>query len=99
MTRYDISNSTRLISIMLGRLRMTVTDAKSQYEKLGQKIFGSPRWFHYRSFPPWFNHKYDHETLNNVVKDVTKFYDSSDDGPHGFPNASFNKTDYGVCST
>ncbi|KAE8419552.1 hypothetical protein BDV36DRAFT_307871 [Aspergillus pseudocaelatus] len=84
---------------MLGRLRMTATDARSQYQKLGQEIFGSPRWFHYRSFPPWFNHKYDHGKLNNVIKDVVRFYDSSDDGPYGFPNASFNKTDYGVCST
>lgn len=78
---------------------MTVTDVIEQYQNLGQEIFGSPRWFHYRSFPPWFNYKYDHEKLNTAVKKVVENHDSSFDGPNGFPNASFNKTDFGVCST
>ena len=33
----------RLIAIMLGRLRMSVADTISEYERLGNQVFGRPR--------------------------------------------------------
>lgn len=90
---------TRLIAMMLGRLRMTVTHARQQYQLLGQQVFGSPRSFPYLSFRPLAIIKYNHEGLVKAVKDIIKRHDSIQQGPYGFPNASFNKTDYGVCST
>ncbi|KAJ8126253.1 hypothetical protein O1611_g7385 [Lasiodiplodia mahajangana] len=47
---YIIGASTGgLIAIMLGRFRMSVDQAKAQYEQLGNTVFGFPRIFHYRS--------------------------------------------------
>ncbi|PYH57632.1 FabD/lysophospholipase-like protein [Aspergillus niger CBS 101883] len=85
-----------LIAMMLGRLRMTVTHARQQYQLLGQQVFGSPRSFPYLSFRPLAIIKYNHEGLVKAVKDIIKRHDSIQQGPYGFPNASFNKTDYGV---
>lgn len=59
-----------LISIMLGRLRMSIDDCISDYEKLGGKVFGHSRWFHVRSPLWWPRDKYNHEKLENVVKEV-----------------------------
>ncbi|KID82183.1 Acyl transferase/acyl hydrolase/lysophospholipase [Metarhizium guizhouense ARSEF 977] len=90
-----------LIAIMLGRLRMTVSEAKSQYESLGGDVFGSPRLFNCLRLPPFFwpRSKYDHLRLEDVVKGVVKQYDSSLDEPNGFPNASFSKTEHDLCKT
>ena len=59
-----------LIGIMLGRLRMNIDDCVSDYEKLGDKVFGRSRWFHLRS-PFWFpRDKYNHHNLEHAVKEV-----------------------------
>ncbi|KAI0384264.1 acyl transferase/acyl hydrolase/lysophospholipase [Hypomontagnella monticulosa] len=44
-----------LSAIMLGRLRMTVEEALSQYKEFGNAVFGKARWWNERSLPPlWF---------------------------------------------
>ena len=55
---------------MLGRLRMNVDDCIADYEKLGYEVFGHCRWFHLRSPLFWPRDKYNHKTLQNVVKRV-----------------------------
>lgn len=63
---------TRLIAIMLGRLRMNVDDCIRDYERLGDRVFGHGRWFHLRSFPPAPREKYNHKVLEHVVRDVVE---------------------------
>lgn len=59
-----------LIGIMLGRLRMSIDDCISDYERLGGEVFGHSRWFHLRS-PLWFpRDKYNYRTLERVVQEV-----------------------------
>ena len=49
---------------------MTVEDCITEYEELGDKVFGRSRWCHFRS-PLWLPRvKYDHNVLKQVVKDV-----------------------------
>jgi hypothetical protein len=59
-----------LISIMLGRLRMSVEDCMQEYEKLSGDIFGHPRWTSVRGPIPWPRDKYDGETIQRAVEDV-----------------------------
>ena len=59
-----------LISIMLGRLRMSIDDCIAEYETLGLKVFAHPRWFHLRSPLFWPRDKYDHRSLEKAIKDV-----------------------------
>ena len=62
-----------LISILLGRLRMPVHDAILEYETLGSRIFGKPRFFHQSRFlvlkfikQP----KFSHRDMEAVFRDV-----------------------------
>src|SRR5438552_333400 len=48
----ECSNTLRLSAIMLGRLRMTVGEAKAQYILFGDSVFGQARWIHVKS-PLW----------------------------------------------
>lgn len=67
---YAVGTSTGgLISIMLSRLRMTVDDCITEYESLGQKIFGNPRPFAYGAVL-W--HKFDHRVLKEVIRSVAE---------------------------
>lgn len=59
-----------LISIMLGRLRMSIDDCIAEYETLGPKVFAHPRWFHLRSPMFWPRDKYDHRSLEKAIKEV-----------------------------
>lgn len=59
-----------LISIMLGRLRMSIDDCITEYETLGHKVFAHPRWFHFRSPLFWLRDKYDHRSLEKAIRDV-----------------------------
>lgn len=61
-----------LIAIMLGRLRMPVNQAKEQYERLGNYIFGSPKTFHYRSLRFARRCKFSATRLAFAVNDVAK---------------------------
>lgn len=56
----------RLIAIMLARLRMSVGDAINVFEDLSKEDFSSPRapvWF------PWI-YTYNHRKLERVIKKV-----------------------------
>lgn len=59
-----------LISIMLGRLRMSIDDCITEYETLGPKVFAHPRWLHLRSPLFWPRDKYDHRSLEKAIKEV-----------------------------
>lgn len=61
-----------LISIMLGRLRMSIDDCITEYENLGPKVFAHPRRFHFRSPLFWPREKYDHRSLEKAIKEVIK---------------------------
>lgn len=59
-----------LISIMLGRLRMSIDDCIAEYETLGPKVFAHSRWFHFRSLLFWPCDKYDHRSLEKAIREV-----------------------------
>ncbi|KAG8532208.1 uncharacterized protein KY384_003849 [Bacidia gigantensis] len=63
-----------LISIMLGRLRMSVDECIEEYRALGDEVFGKRRIFHLRSIPPiWLpREKYNHKNLEAVIQDLVK---------------------------
>ena len=62
---------TRLISIMLSRLRMTVDECIDEYKTLGDKVFGHPRMF---SSGGTLWHKLDCKVFEKVIRDVTAKY-------------------------
>ena len=51
---------------------MNIDDCIREYESLGAKVFGHSRMFHLRSPLWWPRDKYNHKTLEDVVKDVVK---------------------------
>ena len=58
---------------MLGRLRMTVLECIKEYENLGSKIFGKPRFLTRLQFPIVTDRaKYDAEKLKDIFQDVTR---------------------------
>ena len=59
----------RLISIMLSRFRMSVDDCISEYEALGQDVFGHPRPFAKAGFL-WS--KYSYRALESAIEKVTR---------------------------
>lgn len=61
---------TRLISIMLGRLRLGVDECIEEYENLGQEVFGHPRLFSIRGRLLSLQEKYDEKRLQRVVNDL-----------------------------
>ena len=66
-----IDTFSRLIAIMLGRFRMTVLDCLQEYENLGGKIFGKPRFFTAVHFGVISRTKYKGSTLKKIFEDVT----------------------------
>lgn len=62
----------RLIAIMLSRLRMSVEDCISEYLRLGSRVFGTPRYFHMLSLPLIIRNrtKYDTDQLEGAIGDV-----------------------------
>ncbi|MCJ1450133.1 hypothetical protein MMC28_000462 [Mycoblastus sanguinarius] len=80
-----------LISIMLGRLRMNIDDCIFDYETLGGKVFGHPRWFHLRSILWLPRDKYNHRVLNDVVMDVVRRRAPKIDSFPGGQNFSFDE--------
>lgn len=59
-----------LISIMLGRLRMSVDDCMREYETLSETIFGHPRRASVRGPIFWPRDKYDGDRIQKAVEDV-----------------------------
>lgn len=85
-----------LISIMLGRLRMSVDDCMLEYEKLSDDIFGHPRWASVKGPIPWLRDKYDGETIQKAVEDVISRRMSPEERKAGA--GSFNSPP-GLCRT
>ena len=56
---------------MLSRFRMSVDDCIKEYKMLGARVFGNPRPLA-KGAILW--HKFDHRTLEAVIKDVTERY-------------------------
>ena len=82
---------------MLGRLRMTVPDCIHEYRRLGQLVFGNPRFFTSINFGVGDSYKYEATRLEKVFKDVTKRRNEMPTGdyfrPITFPSRS------GLCTT
>ena len=49
---------------------MSIDDCITEYETLGPKIFAHPRWLHLRSPLFWPRDKYDHRSLEKVIRNV-----------------------------
>ncbi|OTB16831.1 hypothetical protein K445DRAFT_10388 [Daldinia sp. EC12] len=83
-----------LISIMLGRFRMTVDDCIDEYKHLAGDVFGHPRYLHYmNSFIP--RCKYSTENFEAVIKEV--IVRRVEDGvKHNPQNVRF-ETEPGLC--
>ena len=79
------TNSISLISIMLSRLRMTVEECISEYQSLGEQVFGHPRPLNIGGFP-W--HKFDYRVLESVIQDVTARYGDKNEFDDAVPFSS-----------
>lgn len=55
----------RLVAILLGRLRMSMTDAIDVFTRFSTTIFGEKQ-------PRWRGSKYSAKTFENVIKSVVK---------------------------
>lgn len=62
----------RLIAIMLGRFRMTVPDCISEYDNLGEEVFGKPRMLYTLRYGLGNRTKYKAANLEKVFKDVAE---------------------------
>lgn len=49
---------------------MNIDDCIGEYERLGEKIFARPRWFHIRSPLFYIRSKYNAKALQDVLEDV-----------------------------
>ncbi|KAE8450481.1 hypothetical protein EG329_006211 [Mollisiaceae sp. DMI_Dod_QoI] len=85
-----------LISIMLGRLRMSVDECIKEYKKLSSDIFGHPRLASVRGPIPWLRDKYDGKTIQRAVEDVVERRMSKEERQSGAGN--FNSP-LGLCRT
>lgn len=83
-----------LIAIMLGRLSMTIEECIDTYEILADRIFGNPRLFHIRR-PPWIpRDKYDHQPLEEVIREIVR-----ERSPWGKTNTLFRQPNEDMCRT
>jgi hypothetical protein len=57
----------RIIAIMLGRLRMSIKDCISTYCKLGGEVFGKKQPFHFLG-----QNKYDCAKLERIIQEVVR---------------------------
>ena len=60
-----------LISIMLGRLSMSVDECLEAFEILSDRVFGNPRWFHFQNLG-FGRSKYNPKILEEVIKEIIK---------------------------
>ena len=61
-----------LIAIMLGRFRMTVPDCIAEYMRIGQHVFGKPRFFYTLRFKVGNRYKYKSSRFEKVFQDVIR---------------------------
>ncbi|KAH9877705.1 hypothetical protein J1614_002922 [Plenodomus biglobosus] len=64
-----------LIAVMLGRLRMSITDCIHEYRALGTSIFGTRRYHRLT--------KYDHRNLESAIKEVVRKNSREHEGEDG----------------
>jgi hypothetical protein len=71
--------SSRLIALMLGRLKMSVDECLEAYQTLGDSIFGHPRWRHIRQFKIpflwWPRSKYNKQKFEDVIQGFVNRYE------------------------
>ena len=63
-----------LIAIMLGRLRMNVHDSILAFEALLNEVFAYKRWFHSRSLLYWPRAKFDHQILEQAIRNLVSHH-------------------------
>lgn len=79
---------------MLGRLSMNVEECINAYEHLADRVFGHPRHFHIRK-PPWIpRDKYNHKSLEEVIKEIVRRR-----SPSGKSNTLFRQPNEDMCRT
>ncbi|EXJ59073.1 hypothetical protein A1O7_06504 [Cladophialophora yegresii CBS 114405] len=61
-----------LSAIMLGRLNLTVQEAKEQYTRFGNSVFGQGPWFHMRSALWWPRPKYATTKVRQTILEVVR---------------------------
>lgn len=86
----------RLIAIMLGRFRMTVPDCISEYENLGEEVFGKPRMLYTLRYGLGNRTKYKAANLEKVFREVAERRSEQLCQPHSkitFPS------ERGLCKT
>lgn len=66
------SSTGALIAIMLGRFRMPVRDCLHEYKRLGEEVFGKPRFVNTLRFKLGDRKKYSTVKLEKVLQDVAK---------------------------
>ena len=76
---------------------MTVPDCICEYEKVGQRVFGKPRFFTKINFAVGNRYKYNAESLEKVFKEVTKRRNKNPDG-ETFGKITF-PSEKGLCTT
>lgn len=92
-----VLTSLSLIAIMLSRFRMTVADCLEEYETMGQKIFGNPRWISQRHIGIVKRPKYDAKAMADAFLEVTDRRDAILPGTEVRPVGTI-KTHEGTCS-
>ncbi|MCJ1266997.1 hypothetical protein MMC22_006882 [Lobaria immixta] len=77
-------NDVRIVAIMLGRLRMSAPDCLSEYRRIAESMFGSPRFASTRSPLYWLQPKYDHHAFDSQFESLLRRYDMThvDGKPH-----------------
>lgn len=66
-----INKTSRLLAIMLGRFRMTVSDCMIEYRYLAHQMFSKPRILSTLRFGVGNRYKYDADRLEKAFKEVT----------------------------
>lgn len=73
---YIGGNSTGgIVAIMLGRLRMSAPDCLSEYRRIAESMFGSPRFASTRSPLFWLQPKYDHHAFESQFESLLRRFD------------------------
>jgi hypothetical protein len=88
-----------LIAIMLARLRMAPHNALEEYIAFSNRVYGRPRTFHCRRFPPLWSpeRKYSSYGLECAIRDLAGMYNR--DSYAGNLKAVPLTSDLDICKT
>lgn len=71
----------RIIAILLSRLKMNVDDCISELEAIEETVFGQRSLGNLRSLPMFVGEKYDHKVLERKIQKIVserhRYYDQS----------------------